>query len=90
MSDLVTLTSAVNAMTKEQAKTWLRAALGPPCRVLEGQEYEDIMLLLKLAVPFRTSNNQRTKTDEYRLAGTLYHVTYGFSDKPELEEVEED
>jgi hypothetical protein len=40
--------------------------------------------------PFYSSNNQHTMTDKYKLAGKVYHATYGFSDKPELEEVEDD
>lgn len=71
-------------------KAFMRAVMGPPRRTIEGQEYKDIMLLLKLATPFNGSNNQRTITDEYRLGGKLYHVTYGLSDIPELEEVEDD
>ena len=92
MSDLATLTTAVNAMTKEQAKAWLRAVLGPPHRVLEGQEYEDISLLLKLANPVYSSNNQHTMTDEYRLGGKLYNVTHftKFDKKPAISEVEEE
>lgn len=71
-------------------KAFMRAVLGAPRRALAGQEYDDIMLLLKLASPVSSSNNQHTQTDEYRLGGKLYHVTYGLGDDPELEEVEDD
>jgi hypothetical protein len=77
--------------TKEEARAFIRTVMGPPHRVLEGQEYKDITLLLRLTTPFRSSNNQHASTDEYRLGGKLYHVTY-FSgiDEPNIDEVEED
>ena len=75
----------------EKAKAFIRAVMGPPQRTLEGQEYEDVSLLLRLAEPFNSSNNQHTMTDEYRISGKLYHVTYfPGPHKPEINEVEED
>ena len=72
-------------------KAFMRQVMGPPRRTLEGQEHNDIALLLRLAEPFNSSNNQQTWTDEYRLGGKLYHVTYipGL-DEPTIDEVEED
>lgn len=96
-SEVTILTEAVAKMHQEfaedpaKAKAFLRAVMGPPRRTLEGQEYEDITLLLRLTEPFNSSNNQHTMTDEYRIAGKLYHVTYfPGPHKPEIDEVEED
>ena len=72
-------------------KKFLREVMGPPHRTLEGQEYQDVALLLRLAEPFNSTNNQQTWTDEYRLGGKLYHVTYfPGPHEPEIDEVEED
>jgi DNA-binding MltR family transcriptional regulator len=77
--------------TKEEARAFIRSIMGPPKRTIEGQEYDDIMLLIKLTQPFHSSNNQHTMTDEYRIAGKLYHVTYlPSANKPEIEEIKEE
>lgn len=71
-------------------KAFLRKVMGPPHRTLAGQEYNDVALLLRLAEPFNSSNNQHTMTDEYRLAGKLYHVTYfPGPNEPIIDEVED-
>lgn len=72
-------------------KAFMRKVIGPASRTLEGQEYEQVMTLLLLTKPFRSSNNQRTSTDEYKLGGKIFHVTYvPWANEPELEEIEED
>jgi hypothetical protein len=80
----------VTPKTKEEARAFLRRIYGPPRRQIEGQEYIDLMLLMKMIDPISSSNNQRTMTDEYVLGGKRYHVTYGLSDEPELEEIEDE
>ena len=77
----------------EKAKKFLREVMGPPMRKIEGQEYDDIMLLLKMIDPFKETNNQHSMTDYYLLGGKEYHVTWfpdlggKFVTKPELEEL---
>lgn len=75
------------AMTPEQARAWIRQVIGPPRRILEGNEYKHMMLVLSLKEPVRSSNNQRTWTDEYEHNGRRYDITTGIDDKPRLEEV---
>jgi hypothetical protein len=65
-------------------------------RKIEGQEYTDIMLLLKMIDPFKSTNNQHSMTDYYKLGGKEYHTTWfpdlggKFVTKPELEELLEE
>lgn len=74
-----------------KARALLRSIMGPPRRTIVGEEYEQVMTLLLLTKPFRSSNNQRTSTDEYKLGGKIFHVTYvPWANEPELEEIEED
>lgn len=75
----------------EKARTFIRTIMGPARRTLEGQEYADVSLLLRMTEPFSSSNNQHTATDEYKLGGKLYHVTYfpGLHE-PEIAEIEDD
>ena len=63
----------------------IEAIQGPPRRALVGKEYEHTMTLLRMIEPVRSSNNQRTWTDEYLLNGKEYHVTYGLEDQPLIE-----
>ena len=79
----------VNKMTPEERRAFLRKVLGPPRRTLTGDEYDKIWTMLQLIEPYRQSNNQRTWTDEYRIGNTRYDVTYGLSDQPEIEEVDD-
>jgi len=62
-------------MTKEEAKAFLRKVMGPPHRTLEGQEREEIWMLLKLMEPISESNNQHSWTEVYKMSGNEYHVT---------------
>lgn len=76
-------------MTKEQAREFIRKVSGPSKRELEGKEYNDIWLLLQLTTPISESNNQRSLTYAYELAGNTYYVTYGIEDTPIIEQVDE-
>jgi hypothetical protein len=72
-------------------KAFMRNVTGPERRTIIGDEYEQVMTLLLLTEPFNSSNNQRTSTDEYKLGGKIFHVTFvPWSDDPELEEIIED
>lgn len=74
----------------DYAKQLIRSIMGPPRREIVGEEYDKIWTMLQLIEPAKQSNNQRTWTDEFRIGAKRYDVTYGFSDKPEIEEVDED
>ncbi len=76
-------------LTKAEALEIIRRISGPPRREILGEEYDHLWLILQFLKPFRSSNNQRTETDEYKHAGKLYHVTYGFGPKPMIEEIGE-
>jgi len=71
-------------------KKFLRDVMGPERRVLTGDEYNHILLIMSLTEPERSSNNQRTWTDEYRIEGRRYDATFGLGDTPEINEVLED
>jgi hypothetical protein len=70
-------------------KEFLRSVMGPPRRVLQGEEREHMLTVFRLLEPFETSNNQRSFTEEYRHANKVYHVTY-FEGETEVEELLED
>ena len=80
----------LNFKTPEEAKAFLRKIMGPPRRVLEGQERDETLMLLKLVGPVAESNNQRTMTEVYELNNRVYHITYGLEDEPLVEEIEQD
>lgn len=70
-------------------KEFMRKVTGPPKRVLEGAEREHMLTVFKLIEPVRTTNNQRSFTDEYVHAGKMYDVHY-FDDGIVVEEILED
>ena len=56
-------------------------------RRVEGQEYDNLVLMFKMMVPEDQSNNQHTWTDTYHVAGRVYNVTYfPDDDEPLIEE----
>lgn len=73
-------------MTKEEATAFIRKVMGPERRVLEGTEREHMLTVLRLVEPIRTTNNQRSFTDEYIHAGKMYDVHY-FNDEIVVEEI---
>lgn len=73
-------------MSRNEAKAFIRRVYGPPKRVLEGDEKEQILTLFRLIEPIETTNNQRSFTDEYHHAGKVYFVHY-FGTEIEVEEV---
>lgn len=87
----VIVTAHKNAlnMTPEEAHAFIRKVMGPPRRVLEGAEREHMLTVLRLVEPIRTTNNQRSFTDEYIHAGKIYDVHY-FDDETVVEEIIED
>lgn len=68
-----------------ELKKFLRKVMGPPKRVLEGDEREHMLTVFRLLEPIRQTNNQRSFTDEYVHAGKMYDVHY-FEDEVIVEE----
>ena len=76
-------------MTLEEAKAFIRRIMGPERRVLQGTEREHMLTVLRLIEPIRTTNNQRSFTDEYVHADRMYDVHY-FEDEIVVEEILKD
>jgi hypothetical protein len=76
-------------MTPEEAKAFIRRIMGPERRVLQGTEREHMLTVLRLIEPIRTTNNQRSFTDEYVHADRMYDVHY-FEDEIVVEEILKD
>jgi hypothetical protein len=72
-------------MTPDEARAFVRKIMGPERRVLEGTEREHMLTVLRLVEPTRSTNNQRSFTDEYVHAGKMYDVHY-FDDEIVVEE----
>lgn len=88
MKDINCFTDVLNNMTPEELKAFLRKVMGPPYRTLEGQEKENVWLMIKLIdEPTSASNNQRTITEVYHLNQKEYHVTYFDGDEFEINEM---
>lgn len=79
----------MTAKTVEEARAFIRRVMGPPKKVLEGTEREHMLTVLRLVEPIRSTNNQRSFTDEYVHAGKMYDVHY-FEDEIVVEEYLED
>lgn len=62
-------------MSAEEAKIFLRKVMGPPRKTLEGKEREQVLLLLAMAEPYSTSDNQTSWTSCYMIGNKDYHVT---------------
>lgn len=77
------------AKTKEEAYDFLVRAgiIRPNERTLEGQEKEEMMLILKLITPIGSSNNQRFWTNEYVYGDNKYSVTYFDENEYEITEI---
>jgi hypothetical protein len=78
----------IKNMSPEELKAFLRKVTGPPRRTLEGQEKENVWLMIQLIdEPTSASNNQRTITEVYHLNQKEYHVTYFDGDDFEIDEM---
>lgn len=56
-------------------------------RKVEGQEYDNLMLMFKMMEPVQQDNNQHTWTDTYHIGERVYHVIYFPEEaKPLIEE----
>jgi hypothetical protein len=70
------MTNVLN-MTPEEAQAFIRKVMGPPRRVLEEQERENVWLMILMRdEPDEFSNNQRSITEVYKINQREYHVHY--------------
>ena len=78
-------------MTPDEARAFIRKVMGPPRRTLEGQEKENVWLMILLQdEPDECTNNQRTITEVYKINQKEYRVTYFDKDEFEIEEMLKD
>jgi hypothetical protein len=77
--------------TKEEAYDFLVrvGAIRPNERVLEGQEKNDIWLILQFLESYQSTNNQRFITDYYKYGDEEYQVTFFDADDFEIVEVKQ-
>ena len=73
-------------MTPEEAQTFIRRVMGPPKRILHGEEHERVRLMLQMAEPVRETNNQRSFCVEYNIGGIMYDVHYFPGEDPFIEQ----
>lgn len=71
---------------KEEAQAFIRSIMGPPKRILEGQEHQQVWLMLQLAEPIRETNNQHSWCAEYNIGGIMYDVHYFPDEDPFIEQ----
>jgi hypothetical protein len=78
-------------MTPEEARAFIRKVMGPPRRVLEGQERDNVWLMIQLQdEPNEFSNNQHSISEVYRFNQQEYHVHYFPNEDPIIEEIMSD
>lgn len=78
----------VNKLSKDpvKLKEFLHAVRGVPRRTLQGQEKDNVWLMIQLIdEPTSASNNQRTITEVYYINQKEYHVTYFDGDVYEID-----
>ena len=81
----------VNNMTPDEARAFIRKIMGPPRRTLEGQERENVWLMILMQdEPDESSNNQHSITEVYNINQKTYHVHYFSGEEPEIEEILKD
>jgi hypothetical protein len=84
------MTNVLN-MTPEEAQAFIRQVMGPPRRVLEEQERENVWLMILMRdEPDEFSNNQRSITEVYKINQREYHVHYFSGEEPIIEEIMND
>ena len=78
----------VSKINTERLVELVRKACGPSIRTLDGQERDDVWLILMLAEPVGVSNNQRSLTEIYMLGDLEYHIHYyGIEHTPVIEQI---
>jgi hypothetical protein len=84
------MTDADWAAVREKHAAWIRRVMGPPRRILEGAEREQVLTMLALIGPTATTNNQRSRTEDFVQSGRHWCVTYFPNEEPVVEEIERD
>jgi hypothetical protein len=87
------MTKEFNAlnMTPEEAKAFIRKVMGPPRRTLDGQERDNIWLMIQMRdEPDEFSSNQHNISEVYRFNQREYHVHYFPNENPFIEEIMND
>jgi hypothetical protein len=87
---MTTRKALMSTMTPEQAQAFIRKIMGPPRRVLDGEEREHVWLVLNMTEPIGTSNNQHSWCEEYYVGGKYYDVHYFPNEEPIIEEILQD
>jgi hypothetical protein len=82
--------SNVLDMTPAEARTWIRRVMGPPRRVLEGAEREQVLTMLALIGPTATTNNQHSWAEDYVQGNHHWCVTHFPNQEAIVEEIERD
>jgi len=78
----------ISNMSPEEAKAFLRKVMGPNRKRLEGQERENVWLMILMQEePTSFSNNQHSISEVYIFNQREYHVTYMIEDEPIIEEI---
>lgn len=87
-SDISEMTEFVNKMTPEEAQAFIKRIMGPPKRILDGREYENVWLMILLQdEPDEVSNNQHSITEVYKINQREYHIHYFSGEDPIIEEI---
>jgi hypothetical protein len=78
----------ISNMSPEEARAFLRKVMGPNRKRLEGQERENVWLMILMQEePMSFSNNQHSISEVYIFNQREYHVTYMIEDEPIIEEI---
>jgi hypothetical protein len=78
-------------LTPEEARAFIRRVSGAPRRVLEGQEKNNVWLMILLQdSPDEFSNNQHVITEVYKINQKEYHVHFFDKGEYEIEEILKD
>lgn len=88
--DWAAINNQMALKTPEELRAWIRKAVGPEHRRVEGHERSELMLMFALMTPIGESNNQRFITEVYKIAGKEYNVIYGMEEDPVVEEILEE
>ena len=90
MSYLDRLRERSNNMTPEEARALLKSlGLTKKRRVIEGEERDKVLTMLRLLGPGEQTNNQRVWTESWRIGDVEYNIHSG-EEFEELEEVIDD
>ncbi len=73
-------------LSPKEAQEFIRKIMGPPKKILEGKEHEQVWLMLQMTEPIRETNNQHSWCAEYNIGGIMYNVHYFPNQDPFIEQ----